>query len=49
LSFIEPDVVSGCAKADCFLKIDGVDGESTGDEHKGEIQLESFRAVRPKP
>ena len=25
-----------------FLKIDGIDGESTDDKHKGEIQLESY-------
>ena len=49
LSFIELDVVSGGAKADTLLKIDGVDGELTDGKHKGEIQLESFRAVRPKP
>ena len=30
------------AKVDYFLKIDGVDGESTDDKHKGEIQLESY-------
>lgn len=30
------------AAVDYFLKIDGVDGESTDDKHKGEIQLESF-------
>ena len=27
---------------DYLLKIDGVDGESTDDKHKGEIELESF-------
>src|SRR5688572_19469446 len=27
---------------DYFLKIDGVDGESTDDKHKGEIEVESF-------
>jgi type VI secretion system secreted protein Hcp len=27
---------------DYFLKIDGVDAESTDDKHKGEIELESF-------
>ena len=27
---------------DYFLKLDGVDGESTDDKHKGEIQLESY-------
>jgi type VI secretion system secreted protein Hcp len=30
------------ASVDYFLKIDGVDGESTDDKHKGEIQLESY-------
>jgi type VI secretion system secreted protein Hcp len=30
------------AQVDYFLKIDGVDGESTDDKHKGEIQLESY-------
>jgi type VI protein secretion system component Hcp len=49
LSFIELEVVSGGAKADTLLKIDGVDGESTDDKHKGEIQLESFGVVHPKP
>ena len=33
---------AGGAAVDYFLKIDGVDGESTDDKHKGEIQLESF-------
>ena len=30
------------AKVDYFLKIEGVDGESTDDKHKGEIELESW-------
>jgi type VI secretion system secreted protein Hcp len=30
------------AIVDYFLKIDGVDAESTDDKHKGEIELESF-------
>jgi len=30
------------AHVDYFLKIDGVDGESTDDKHKGEIELESW-------
>ena len=30
------------AQVDYFLKIDGVDGESTDDKHKGEIEVESF-------
>jgi type VI secretion system secreted protein Hcp len=30
------------AQVDYFLKIDGVDGESTDDKHKGEIQIESY-------
>lgn len=31
------------AKVDYFLKIEGVDGESTDDKHKGEIELISFK------
>src|ERR1700712_977085 len=30
------------AKVDYFLKITGVDGESTDDKHKGEIELTSY-------
>ena len=30
------------AVVDFFLKIEGIDGESTDDKHKGEIQLTSF-------
>ena len=30
------------AQVDFFLKIEGVDGESTDDKHKGEIDIESF-------
>jgi type VI secretion system secreted protein Hcp len=30
------------AAVDYFLKIEGVDGESTDDKHKGEIDVESF-------
>lgn len=30
------------AAVDYFLKIDGVEGESTDDKHKGEIDIESF-------
>ena len=30
------------AHVDYFLKVDGVDGESTDDKHKGEIELESW-------
>ena len=30
------------ANVDYFLKIEGVDGESTDDKHKGEIELESW-------
>jgi type VI secretion system secreted protein Hcp len=30
------------AQVDYFLKIEGVDSESTDDKHKGEIELESF-------
>lgn len=28
--------------ADMFLKLDGVDGESTDSKHRGEIEIESF-------
>ena len=30
------------AHYDAFLKLDGLDGESTDDKHKGEIELSSF-------
>lgn len=30
------------AQVDYYLKIDGVDGESLDDKHKGEIEIESF-------
>lgn len=30
------------SKANMFLKLDGVESESTDDKHKGEIELESF-------
>jgi type VI secretion system secreted protein Hcp len=30
------------AASDFFLKIDGIDGESTDDRHKGEIDIQSF-------
>jgi type VI secretion system secreted protein Hcp len=30
------------AAVDCFLKIDGIDGESSDTKHKGEIDLESW-------
>ena len=30
------------AQVDYFLKVDGVDGESTDDKHKGEIELTSW-------
>jgi type VI secretion system secreted protein Hcp len=30
------------AAADYFLKLDGIDGESTDDKHKGQIEIESF-------
>ena len=30
------------AQVDYFLKIDGVEGESTDDKHKGEIEVESW-------
>jgi hypothetical protein len=31
------------------FKIDGVDGESSDDKHKGEIQLESYSFSTSKP
>lgn len=34
--------VEAMAQADYFIKIDGVQGESTDSKHKGEIELESF-------
>ena len=30
------------SNADFFLKVEGVDGESTDDKHKGEIEIQSF-------
>ena len=30
------------AQVDYFLKIDGIDGESTDAKHKGEIDLQSW-------
>jgi type VI secretion system secreted protein Hcp len=30
------------ANVDCFLKIDGITGESADDKHKGEIEVQSF-------
>ena len=30
------------AQIDYFLKIDGIEGESSDDKHKGEIEVESF-------
>jgi type VI secretion system secreted protein Hcp len=33
---------SGGPSADIFLKLDGIAGESTDDQHKGEIDVESF-------
>ncbi|WP_415280610.1 Hcp family type VI secretion system effector [Candidatus Nitrososphaera sp. FF02] len=30
------------AQVDYFLKVDGIDGESTNDRHKNEIEIESF-------
>ena len=30
------------AQVDYFLKVEGIDGESTDDKHKGEIDLESW-------
>ena len=36
------DQGGGGPSADIFLKLDGIAGESTDDEHKGEIDVESF-------
>ena len=33
---------ANAAAVDYFLKIDGIDGESTDDKHKGEIAIESW-------
>lgn len=38
---LTPPAVSA-AQVDYFLKLDGVEGESTDDRHKGEIDIESF-------
>jgi type VI protein secretion system component Hcp len=40
-------MIAGGATVDYFLKIDGIDGESTDDKHKGEIQLESYSLAKP--
>jgi type VI secretion system secreted protein Hcp len=37
-----PNGESVMAAVDYFLKIDGIEGESTDDKHKGEIDLESW-------
>jgi type VI secretion system secreted protein Hcp len=34
--------VAGAASVDYFLKIDGIDGESTDDKHKNEIEILSY-------
>src|SRR5688572_2076064 len=34
--------VAPAAAADVFLKLDGIDGESTDSKHKGEIELISY-------
>jgi type VI secretion system secreted protein Hcp len=36
-------VAPGAYAADAFLKLEGVDGESTDDKHKGEIELDTFQ------
>ena len=33
---------SEMALFDCFLKIDGIEGESADSKHKGEIDVKSF-------
>ncbi len=40
---------AGAATVDYFLKLEGVDGESTDDRHKGEIEVESFSWGQNKP
>ncbi len=37
------------ATVDYFLKIDGIDGESTDNQHKGEIELNSFSWSKDSP
>ena len=37
------------AQVDYFLKIEGVDGESTDDKHKGEIEIESWSVGGTNP
>src|SRR5687768_18225062 len=41
LALASPGLASAAA-VDYFLKIDGIDGESTDDRHKGEIVIESW-------
>ena len=41
LALAGPGLASAAA-VDYFLKIDGIDGESTDDKHKGEIVIESW-------
>ncbi|MEO7837270.1 MAG: type VI secretion system tube protein Hcp [Acidimicrobiales bacterium] len=39
---MQPREAGNVAQADYFLKLDGIEGESTDETHKGEIQIESF-------
>lgn len=41
LALAGPGLASAAA-VDYFLKIDGIDGESTDDRHKGEIEIQSW-------
>ena len=41
--------VAHAAAVDYFLKIDGIDGESTDDQHKGEIDLQSWSWGESQP
>ena len=42
LTDAEQKDVKGGAAVDYYLKIDTIDGESTDDRHKGEIEVLSF-------
>lgn len=42
LTEAEQKDVKGGALVDYFLKLDTIDGESTADRHKGEIEVLSF-------
>lgn len=38
----EPFPIAGAAQSDYFLKIEGIDGESTDEGHRGEIEILSW-------